>query len=46
MNEAIDAHKERIEILREDYGIAKGELIDEVLREIERIKVINKTNEM
>lgn len=37
-NKAIEAHKERIEILREDYGIVNGEMVDEALRAIELLK--------
>ncbi|MEG2018334.1 MAG: tetratricopeptide repeat protein [Clostridium sp.] len=40
--EAIGTHKERIEILKEDYGIIKGELVDEALRDIERLKNVAK----
>lgn len=37
-NDAIEANEEKIKILKEDYGIVDGELVDEALREIERLK--------
>ncbi|MDU4890697.1 MAG: helix-turn-helix domain-containing protein [Clostridium sp.] len=37
-DKAIEANKEKLKILKEDYGILNGELVDEALREIKRLK--------
>ncbi len=35
---SIEAHKEKISIIKNEYGISTGELIDESTREIERLR--------
>ncbi|WP_040193252.1 helix-turn-helix domain-containing protein [Clostridium culturomicium] len=37
-DKSIEANKEKLKILKEDYGILNGELVDEALREIKRLK--------
>lgn len=38
-DKAIEANEEKIKILKEDYGVLNGELVDEALREIKRLRV-------